>query len=77
MIQSFLAFLKLSRVKQPSIAIIRDLFGNRVLRGALEAAVSFGLSIQERTAKLFVWLCVLNQGVRGSYLAVGTAYYAR
>ena len=31
---------------------------------SLEAAVKFGLSIQDRTGKLFVWLYVINKGVR-------------
>ena len=56
-------------MKQPSFTVLREFFGNRLLRGALEAAVKFGLSIQERTGKLFVWLCVLNQGVRDVNIA--------
>ena len=64
-----LSCLKLSRVKQPTFTILREFFANRVLRGALEAAVSFGLAIQKRTSKLFVWLCVLNQGVRDVNIA--------
>ena len=35
-----LSFLKLFPVKQPSLNILRELFANRLLRGALEASVS-------------------------------------
>ena len=66
---TLLNFLDTARKKQPSRTILRDFFGDRLLRVALEEAVKFGLSIQERTDKLFVWLCVTNKGVRDVNLA--------
>ena len=64
-----LSFLKLSRVKQPKKAIIREFFKDRLLQESLKAAFKFGLSIQQQTGKLFVWLCVTNKGVRNVNLA--------
>ena len=61
---ALLNFLSLARVKQPSRNIIRDFFGQRLLRCSLEEAVKFGLSLYDSTGKLFVWLCVTNKGVR-------------
>ena len=45
------------------------MFGSRLLLTPSIEAVKFGLSIQERTGKLFVWLCVANQGVPGVHPA--------
>ena len=64
-----LTFLSLARVKQPSRAQIRDFFGDRLLQCSLEEAVKFGLAINARSGKLFVWLCVTNKGVRDVNLA--------
>ena len=49
---ALLNFLSLARVKQPGRDIIRDFFGQRLLRCSLEEAVKFGLSIYDRTGKL-------------------------
>ena len=51
---NLVSFLKLSRVKQPERAIIREFFGDRLLKLSLGAAVKFGLAIQQQTSKLFV-----------------------
>ena len=64
-----LKFLETARKKQPTRFILREFFGDRLLQVPLEEAVKFGLSIQERTGKLFVWLCVTNKGVRDVNLA--------
>ena len=44
-------------------------FGSRLLQTSLEEAAGSGLSVQERTKKLFVWLCVTNKGVRNVNIA--------
>jgi hypothetical protein len=64
-----LAFLNLTRKKQPSRAEIREFFGERLLDCDLQAAVKYGLAINARSGKLFVWLCVTNKGVRDVNLA--------
>jgi hypothetical protein len=74
-----LTFLSIARVKQPTRGQIRELFGERLLRCSLEDAGKFGLSIYDRTGKLFVWLCVTNKRCSrckySSYFAACSAYY--
>ena len=67
--KALLAFLSLARAKQPNRAQIRDFVGNRLSKCSLEEAVKFGWSINARSGKLFVWLCVTNKGVRDVNLA--------
>ena len=64
-----LDFFTIIRTKQPNRAQIRELFGDRLLQCSLEEAVKFGLAINARSGKLFVWLCVTNKGVRDVNLA--------
>ena len=66
---TLLNFLDTARKKQPSRTILRKFFADRLLRVSLGEAVKFGMSIQGRSNKLFVWLCVTNKGVRDVNLA--------
>ena len=64
-----LGCLALARKKQPSRCQLREFSGDRLLTCTLEEAVKFGLAINARSGKLFVWLCVTNKGVRDANLA--------
>ena len=60
--------LKLSRVKQPTRTTIRKFFGDRLLKLSLEAAVKFGLALQQQTGKLFLCGCASLIRARGTLI---------